>query len=114
MRKIVLATTILMLASGSAYAFHKPDHKTEFPGAPSDQFVLFPILAGATCTDPIAEPEGLNAVPHGGPKKYGFIGEEFIETVDVSEGVVQFCLVEGVGPLEGDVFVRVSFEPEAE
>ena len=75
--------------------------------------MLVPIAAGDTCTAPIEEPDGVNAVGHGGPKKWGFIGGEEFELVVLSEDpdVVQFCFVDGL-PRDADVQIRVSFETE--
>lgn len=109
--------SLIDLPPGFVLAFHREGHDMPFPGAPSGQFVLFTIPAGANCTDTFVEPDGLDTVLHGGPKKYGFIGEELIETVVISEDpdVVQVCLAEGIEPMAGDVAVRVSFEgPEDE
>jgi hypothetical protein len=112
MRLHLIAVAALVLASSSAVAFHKEGH-IAFPGEPSGKFVLFTIAAGATCTALIEEPEGVDAVAHGGPKKFGFIGEEEIELVVVAEDpdAVQFCFVDGLARA-ADVAVRVSFEAE--
>lgn len=109
---LLLAASVLML-SGLAFGFHKPGHGKGFPGEPSGKFMVLPILAGVTCTNLIEEPEGVDVAVHGGPKKWGFIGEEEIEIVAVSENpdVVQVCFADGL-PRGSDVSVRISLEDE--
>jgi hypothetical protein len=113
-KSLVLASVLALGVSGGAFAFHKDGH-IPFPGAPSGKFTLVPIAAGATCTDPIVEPEGVDVTVHGGPKKFGFIGAEELELVVISEDpdVVQICFLDET-PRERDVQVRISFTPEDE
>lgn len=110
---ITILAICVLATSGLAFAFHKPGHGKGFPGEPSGKFMVLPILAGVTCTNLIEEPEGVDIAVHGGPKKWGFIGEEDIEIVAVSENpdVVQVCFADGL-PRGSDISVRISFEDE--
>ena len=114
MRKWLPAVlTGTMLLPVAAMAHHKDGHSLTSPGEPSDRFTLFQINAGATCTAPIEEPDGTDALSHGGPAKRGFAPHSDIELVEVSPDVVQFCFVDGE-PRSRDLQVRVSFVPEEE
>ena len=108
---VVLTGTLLLPAA--AMAHHKDGHSLTFPGEPSGRFTLFQIIAGATCTAPIEEPDGTDALAIGGPAKRRFAPHDDLELVEVSPDVVQFCFVDGE-PRSRDLQVRVSFVPEAE
>lgn len=114
-RSLIFVAALMLGTSGAAFAFHKEGHKISYPGEKSGRFTLVTIAAGATCTDPIVEPEGVDVNVHGGPKKFGFIGAGKLELVVLSEDpdVVQICFLDET-PRERDVRVRISFAPEEE
>src|SRR5690554_1434025 len=75
-----------------------------------DRYTVHEIKAGATCTDPIVQPQGVHAVAVIAPNRDGFISPNEVHSIHFGGQYVQFCFVAG-GAREEPVKMRVAYEP---